>query len=141
MSTIKATIFFEKKYWVGTFERLDKEGYAIARHIFGGEPSDPEVYEFVLAHYHELQFGEAIKEIDVQIHRVNPKRVQREVRREMERVKEEGRPSTFAQDYMREELEKHKKERKQASSAEKRDRQEKQFALKQEKKKQKQRGH
>ena len=28
MATIKATIFFEKRYWVGTFERTDKEGYA-----------------------------------------------------------------------------------------------------------------
>ncbi len=54
MTVIKATIFFEKKFWVGTFERIDKEGYALAKHIFGGEPTDPEIYEFVLNHYHEL---------------------------------------------------------------------------------------
>ncbi|MCH9617966.1 MAG: hypothetical protein SP4CHLAM5_00890 [Chlamydiia bacterium] len=48
MISIKATIFFERLFWVATFERTDKEGYAIARHIFGGEPSDQEVYEFVL---------------------------------------------------------------------------------------------
>ncbi|MCH9620648.1 MAG: hypothetical protein S4CHLAM20_00480 [Chlamydiia bacterium] len=40
MITIKATIFFEKKFWVGTFERMDKEGYSVARYIFGGEPTD-----------------------------------------------------------------------------------------------------
>lgn len=80
MATIKATIFFEKRFWVGTFERTDKEGYAVARHIFGGEPSDPEIHEFVLSHYHELKFGEA-KEINIQIQRMNPKRVQLEVRR------------------------------------------------------------
>ncbi len=33
MANIKATIFFDKRYWVGTFERTNKEGYAIARHI------------------------------------------------------------------------------------------------------------
>ena len=59
MANIKATIFFDKRYWVGSFERTDKEGYAIARHIFGGEPSDAQVYEFVLNHYQDLNFGKS----------------------------------------------------------------------------------
>lgn len=140
MATIKATIFFEKRFWVGTFERTDKEGYAVARHIFGGEPSDPEIYEFVLNHYHELKFGEA-KEVSIQIKRMNPKRVQREVRREMEKIKETTGPSTLAQDYMRGEIEKKKKEKKSANIAEKQARKDEQFALKQKKKKEKHRGH
>ena len=140
MATVKATIFFEKQFWVGDFERTDKEGYAVARHIFGGEPSDPEIHEFVLNHYHELKFGEA-KEIHIQIQRMNPKRVQKEVRREMERMKETTKPSTLAQDYMREEIEKKKKEKKRLSSSEKQARKDKQFSLKQEKRKEKQRGH
>lgn len=140
MAIIKATIFFEKRFWVGTFERTDKEGYAIARHIFGGEPSDPEIYEFVLNHYNELKFGTA-KEINIQIQRMNPKRVQREVRREMEKMKETAKPSTFAQDYMREEIEKKKREKKSTNSAEKQALKEVQFCLKQEKRKEKHRGH
>lgn len=140
MSTIKATIFFEKRFWVGTFERTDKEGYAVARHIFGGEPSDPEIYDFVLNHYHELKFGES-KNINIEIHRMNPKRVQREVRREMEKMKETTKPSTLAQEYMREEIEKNKKEKKKLGSAEKQARKEAQFSLKQEKRKEKRRGH
>lgn len=40
MAIIKATIFFEKRFWIGAFERTDKEGYAFVRHIFGGEPSE-----------------------------------------------------------------------------------------------------
>lgn len=140
VATIKATIFFDKRFWVGTFERTDKEGYAVARHIFGSEPSDPEVHEFVLNHYHELKFGEA-KEIIIQIQRMNPKRVQREVRREMARMKETSKPSTLAQDYMREEIEKKKKEKKSISSAEKQARKDEQFLLKQDKRKEKHRGH
>lgn len=140
MATIKATIFFEKRYWVGTFERTDREGYSVARHIFGAEPSDPEIHDFVLNHYQELKFGEA-KEIHVQIQRMNPKRVQREVRREMEKMKETTRPSTLAQDYMREEIEKKKKERKSTSSAEKQAYKDQQFSIKQQKKKEKHRGH
>ncbi len=140
MATVKATIFFEKCFWVGTFERTDKEGYAVARHIFGGEPSDPEVHEFILNHYIELKFGEA-KEVNIQIHRKNPKRVQREVRREMEKMKETSKPSTLAQNYMREEIEKKKKEKKSISSTEKQVRKDEQFCLKQEKRKEKHRGH
>jgi hypothetical protein len=77
----------------------------------GCEPSDPEIHEFVLNHYHKLKFGEA-KEINIQIQRMNPKRVQREVHREMARMKETAQPSTLAQDYMREGLEKKRKKRK-----------------------------
>ena len=140
MPTIKATIFFEKRYWVGNFERIDQEGYAVARHIFGSEPSDVEIHEFVLNSYQELKFGE-LKDVTIQIQRMNPKRVQREVRREMVRIKETTKPSTLAQDYMREEIEKKKKENKTLSSAEKQARKDEQFAIKQEKRKEKHRGH
>lgn len=140
MASIKATIFFDKHFWIGTFERTDKEGYAVAKHIFGAEPSDPEIHEFVLNHYQELKFGEA-KEIHIQIQRMNPKRVQREVRREMEKMKETTRPSTLAQDYMREEIEKKKREKKSSNSAEKQAYKDQQFSIKQQKKKEKHRGH
>lgn len=140
MVIFKATISFEKRFWVGIFERIDKEGYAVARHIFGTEPSDSEIHEFVLNHYVVLKFGEA-KEVSIQIQRMNPKRVQREVRREMEKMKETTKPSTLAQDYMREEIEKKKKEKKNISNAEKQTHKDKQFFLRQEKRKEKHRGH
>lgn len=141
MTTVKATIFFEKRFWIGTFERTDQEEYAVARHLFGAEPTDAEIREFVLNHYHELRFGDPKELIHLQIKRMNPKRAQKEVRREMEKIKETTRPSTLAQDYMREELEKKKKEKKRESSEEKQARQDQQFALRQQKKKEKQRGH
>lgn len=140
MAIIQATIFFDRHYWVGVFERTDRQGYSIARHIFGGEPADAEIYSFVLSLYAELKFGPA-KEIIVQIHRMNPKRVQREVRREMARIRETAKPSTFAQDYMREEMEKKKILKKKLNTAEKQARKDAQFDLKQKKKKDKQRGH
>ena len=140
MVTIKATIFFERKFWVGTFERTDKDGYAVARHIFGGEPADQEIYDFVLDEYVNLKFGEP-QEFSLDIKRMNPKRLQREVRKEMERFKESSKPSSHSQDYMREELEKKKKESKSRSKAEKDAYNKEQFDLKQAKKKQKHRGH
>ncbi|WP_052236287.1 DUF2992 family protein [Candidatus Protochlamydia amoebophila] len=89
--------------------------------------------------YVELKFGEA-KEVSIQIQRLNPKRVQREVHREMEKIEETPKPSTLAQDYMREEIEKKKKEKK-SISAEKQVRKDEQFSLKQEKRKEKHCGH
>lgn len=140
MVTIKATIFFERKFWVATFERTDKDGYAIAKHIFGKEPTDPEIYDFVLKEYHLLKFGPP-QDFTLQIKRMNPKRLKREAKKEMERAKKEGKPSTHAQDYMREQLEENKKQRKHTSSKEKRAQQDAKFALKQEKKKEKKKGH
>ncbi|MGE3954578.1 MAG: YjdF family protein [Parachlamydiales bacterium] len=140
MVTILATLFYEKKFWVATFERTDEEGYAVARHIFGAEPTNPEIHQFVLQHYTELNFG-PLREFHLEIKRKNPKRVQREVRQEMERAKESGRPSTFAEDYMREELEKGKREKQHKRSAEKQARKEAQFEHRQQKRKEKHRGH
>lgn len=140
MVTIKATILYEGPFWVGLFERTDKKDYSVARKVFGGEPSDAEVYEFVLHHYHELKFG-APQEFQLEIKRMNPKRLQREVRREMKKAKETIKPSTLAQDYMREEIEKNKKEKKELSKAQKDARKEEQFLLRKQKKKEKHRGH
>ncbi len=139
-AVVTATILLNRSLWMGIFERTDREGYAVARKIFGKEPTDAEVYEFVLQNYTELKFGPP-QEFQLIVKRMNPKRVQREVRREMQRVKEATKPSTHAQDYMREELEKNKKERKKLTRAEKEARSERQFAIRQEKKKEKHRGH
>ncbi len=137
---ITATILFESSFWVGIFERTDSKGYAVVRKVFGSEPSDAEIYDFVLHNYHELKFG-APKEFQLTVKRMNPKRLQREVRREMERVRESTRPSTHAQDYMREELEKKKKEKKSFNSHQKEERLDEKFRQKQEKRKEKHRGH
>ena len=139
MITIKATIFLEKNLWVGTFERTDKFGYGVARYLFGGEPSDAEIYEFVLTRFDSLCFGPA-QEFELKIKRVNYKRQQREVRREMERVKKTIQPSTHAQDAMRELIELNKKQRKTFSKQQCDARKEKQFLLKQTKRKEKHRG-
>ncbi len=138
--TIKVTILLENSFWVGIFERNDGEGYAVARKIFGGEPTDAELYEFVLAHFDELKFTEP-REFELVIKRKNPKRAQREVRREMEKAKKGLMSTTHAQEVLRLELEKNKKSNKVISKTEKEAHQEEKFRQKQEKKKKKHRGH
>lgn len=138
--TIKVTLLIENSFWVGLFERTDHDGYAAARKIFGGEPTDAELYDFVLKNYNELKFTEP-QEFQLIIKRKNPKRMQREVRREMNNAKK-GLPSTtHAQEVLRLELEKNKKLKKTRSKAEKEARQEEKFQQKQEKRKKKHRGH
>lgn len=140
MITIKTTIYLEHPFQVGSFERTDKAGFAVARKIFGPEPSDVEVHEFILNNFLDLHFGEPQK-FSLEIKRINPKRLQRQAKKEMEKLKKTQRPSTFAQDMMREDLEKNKKERKKVSKAQKEANEKIRFELKQEKKKQKKRGH
>lgn len=138
--TIKVTVLLENSFWVGIFERNDSEGYAVARKIYGGEPTDAELYEFVLTNFDELKFTEP-QEFKLDIKRKNPKRVQREVRREMEKAKLGLPGTTHAQEMLRLDLEKNKKLKKTTSKAEKEARLEEKFQQKQAKRKKKHRGH
>ena len=67
--TIKVTIQFETPYWIGIFERNDDEGYAVARQVFGAEPTDPELYEFVSIHFYELKFSASLESVKLVIKR------------------------------------------------------------------------
>ena len=53
--TIKTTVSLEESFWVAIFERQDKTHYAVAKQIFGKEPTDAQLYEFVLEHYDQLK--------------------------------------------------------------------------------------
>lgn len=140
MIHIHATVFLDGLKWTVTFERTDKEGFSMSNFVFDQEPSDHEIHQFILDHYHLLQFGPK-KPYSLEIKRKNPKRVLREIKKEMQRLKETERPSSYAQDYMKEQQEQFKKE-KQATKRELRSlRSEKKFEEKQKKKKQKRKGH
>lgn len=137
---IKATILLEKSLWVVIFERIDKKGYAVSRTVFGDEPTDPELYEFISNHFYQLKFTDS-KDFKFIIKRKNPKRIQREVRKEMEKVKSTVAKITLAQEALRIELEKNKQLKKTLSKSEKEAQLQKKFLLRQAKKKKKKNGH
>ena len=110
-------------------KEMTTEGYAVARKVFGTEPTDPELYEFVLTHYHKLKFTQP-HEFKREIKRMNPKRMQREVRKEMQKAKTAKVTETYAQEVLKLELEKNKKIRKTISSAEKEAKAQDKFLLK-----------
>jgi len=94
---IKATIKFEKSFWIAVFERADKNRYAAARTIFGDEPTEPEIYEYISTHFYQLKFTEP-QNFQLIIKRKNYKRMQRDVRKEMEAAKLKLSKSTHADD-------------------------------------------
>ena len=47
MST-QFTVFFDGQYWVGVLEIVEDQRLRAASHVFGAEPTGPELYEFAL---------------------------------------------------------------------------------------------
>ena len=132
----KLTVFFEKPFWVGVFERVSNGKLYVCKVTFGAEPKDYEVWEFVLKLYHKLAFSPAI-ESEVKKTADNPKRRQREARKQL-CASGIGTKSQQALQMQREEI---KMERKQTSRAQREAEKQRQFNLKQQKRKEKRKGH
>lgn len=79
------TVFFEEPFWVGVFERTSEGRLSVCRVTFGAEPKDYEIYDFILKNYGRLRFSPAVA-ADVKEACRNPKRVQREVHRQVQSI-------------------------------------------------------
>ena len=79
----KLTVYFEEPFWIGVFERIEDGKLSVAKVIFGAEPKDYEVQEYIQKHYASLKFSPAVDAVVKDIKR-NPKRMQREARRQMQ---------------------------------------------------------
>lgn len=42
------TVYFDGHFWVGIAERIDSERLEACRIVFGAEPSNEDIYQFVL---------------------------------------------------------------------------------------------
>ena len=56
----RLTVFFEKPFWVGFFERISEGKLSVCRVTFGAESKDYEIYHFVLKNYYWLRFSPAV---------------------------------------------------------------------------------
>ncbi len=79
----RLTVFFKEPFWIGVFERISEGKLSVCKVTFGSEPKDYEIYDFVLKNYYRLRFSPAVA-IDVKKTGCNPKRVQREVRKQVQ---------------------------------------------------------
>lgn len=140
---MKLTVFFDGGFWVGILEEADPDGKVRAyRHIFGPEPTEPEVLLFVEQELTGCWDKSSAWTVDgwkrtPAAGRVNPKRLARTVAKELQR---RG-PSSYAQEALKQELEHRKKERKVQSREEREAEKERKRELAREKAKQKHRGH
>ena len=129
------TVFFEDPFWVGVYEREEPGGLTACRVVFGAEPKDYEVYDFVLRNYYRLKFSPAVA-TDVKEAGRNPKRVQREVRKQVQNTG----IGTKSQQALKLQQEQLKTERKAVSREQREAEKQRQFELKQQKRKEKHRG-
>lgn len=138
METAKAklTVLFDPPFWIGLFEREREGRYEACRVVFGAEPRDFEIYAYVLDHYDHLVFSPALASGPETDREVNPKRAQREARRQTQ-------PSgigTKAQQALQLQREQNKEERRVLSRDAREAEQDRRLQLRREKRKQKHRG-
>lgn len=137
---MKLSVLFEDPFWIALIED-ERDGllYA-ARHVFGSEPSSEELYEFIRSpDYSKLVEGMTVGLPTNQKSngkRINPKRRQRQIRREKERVG----VSSQSQEVMRLQQEQNQKERKTTSKIERDTKRQYKRELAKQKRKEKHRG-
>lgn len=130
------TVFFDKTFWVGVFKVIEKDKLSVAKVTFGAEPKDYEIQEFINRHYYDLHFSPAVKTV-VKDNKKNPKRLLREAKKH---TLETG-MGTKSQQALKLQHEQNKLERKVISREQKEVEAFRQFELKQEKKREKHKGH
>lgn len=132
----KLTVYFEDPFWVGVFERIENGKLTVAKVTFGAEPKDYEVQEYVQKYYFSLKFSPAVDTVVKDIKR-NPKRMQREAKKQMQ----ETGIGTKSQQALKLQQEQNKQERKVRNREKKEADELRMFELKQQKKREKHRGH
>ena len=132
----KLTVLFGDPFWIGVFERIENDRLSVSKVTFGAEPKDYEVHEYILNNYYSLQFSPAVAAAVKEAKR-NPKRMQREIRKSLENTG----IGTKSQQALKLQQEQNKQERKVKSREQKQAEAERMFELKQQKKKDKHRGH
>ena len=131
----KLMVFFEEPFWVGIFESVTNGRLSVCKVTFGAEPKDYEIYDFILKNYYQLRFSPVVA-TDVKEAGRNPKRIQREVRKQIQNIG----IGTKSQQALKLQQGQLKTERKTVSREQREAEKQRQFELKQQKKKEKHRG-
>ncbi len=130
------TILFEAPFWIGLYGRTDNGRYEACKITFGAEPRDCEVYAFLLRSWHRLKFSPPMQAEAAMGRKINPKRMQREIHRQLQ---DKG-IGTRAQQALKLQHAQCALERKTKSREQKEAERDRQFAIRQEKKKARHRG-
>lgn len=84
------SVYFQGPFWVGVLESEDGGELCVARHVFGAEPSGPELLDFMLHRFadlqrHRLASSSGAGEVEAASRPLSPKRAVREARRSARR--------------------------------------------------------
>ena len=131
----KLTVYFENPFWVGVFERIENGKLSVCKVTFGSEPKDYEVWEYLLKNYSRLRFSPSVETV-VKKESVNPKRLQRQIRKETVATG----IGTKSQQALQMQREENNLVRKALSRKQREAEKQRQFELKQQKRKEKHRG-
>lgn len=133
----RLTVYFENPFWVGVYERECGDAYEVCKITFGTEPKDYEVYDFLLKSYPRLLFRPAPTAEAVFEKIRNPKRMQREISRQL-------RPAgvgTKAQQALQQAREEMKTERRAVSAEQREAEKNQRYEQRKKNRKEKHRGH
>lgn len=131
------TVFFEEPFWIGIYERETDEQCEVCKITFGAEPKDCEVLVFLLRNWYQLSLSPPVAAEQHQVKRINPKRMQRSIRRQMQ---DQG-IGTKAQQALKLQQEQGKAAGKIRSRIQREAKEERKFELRREKRKAKHKGH
>lgn len=133
------TVYFDGQFWVGMAELVEKGQLRACRIVFGAEPSNEEVLDFVLSRWMKLDFSAPIAQ-EIQhgpADASNPKRRKRQAAKALRQRS----GSTKAQQAISEQREAEAELRKEKASERRALKARERFEQKTEKRKQKRRGH
>ncbi|MDD6237801.1 MAG: YjdF family protein [Clostridiales bacterium] len=133
----KLTVLFEDPFWIGVYERESGGLYEACKITFGAEPKDYEVYDFMLKHWNRLRFSPPIAAEMTTDKPINPKRQQRLIKKQMQNTG----TGTKAQQALQLQRETGKLQQKSVARTRRDAEKEQRFALHQQKRKEKHRGH
>jgi hypothetical protein len=133
------TIYHDGQFWVGIIEVVEGGKLKAFRYVFGTEPKDTEILDFIYDRLLEVINQSVHAGIDVKIKsnkKVNPKRLQRQVAKKRNKVGF----STKAQEAMKQAYEEKKKSRKKKAKQYREELKEQKYFIKKQKAKAKHKG-
>lgn len=131
------TVRFEDPFWVCLYERGGGGRFEACKITFGAEPKDQEVYAFLLENWRLLEFSPPIAAGALTERRISPKRSRREARRQTQPAA----MGTKAQQALALQRERGKEAKSRRSREQGEAEEARKFALRQEKRKEKHKGH
>ena len=133
----RLTIFFDDPFWVGVYERDSCGKMQICKITFGPEPKDYEVYDLILKKAFSFNFSTPLARERYHFKKPGPKRMQRQIGR---LLKKNG-VGTKSMQALKAQHEQCKSEAVLKRRVQKEEKADYLFALRQQKKKEKHRGH